>query len=252
MSVKILCATALRWTQPRVVCSLIATRVRSNAQYTVVLSGVDTNVDVKVGTPIAMSGAKHAATGGSRNLAVLPPIGNVSPLTVGASRSGPNSGSECEGKSSDTLQSLGSLADNWLEGSGSGHAPPALEPAMALEPATALEPSPPAKAPHAATLSRRHVAVATPQLEQAQSFIVQRFQREASVRIQHNRMGDAFVALHWSHFFRTLFVQLFLPVCSVYWAIRGRTAVLRFVLWCRQLPGVWLVCTHPSARGTGM
>ena len=194
----------------------------------------------------------HAATGGSRNLAVLPPIGNVSPLTVGASRSGPNSGSECEGKSSDTLQSLGSLADNWLEGSGSGHAPPALEPAMALEPATALEPSPPAKAPHAATLSRRHVAVATPQLEQAQSFIVQRFQREASVRIQHNRMGDAFVALHWSHFFRTLFVQLFLPVCSVYWAIRGRTAVLRFVLWCRQLPGVWLVCTHPSARGTEM
>jgi len=71
--------------------------------------------------------------------------------------------------------------------------------------------------------------VATPQLEQAQSFIVQRFQREASVRIQHNRMGDAFVALHWSHFCRTLFVQLFLPVCSVYWAIRGRTAVLRNV-----------------------
>ena len=246
MSVKILCATALRWTQPRVVCSLIATRVRSNARYTVVLSGVDTNVDVKVGTPIAMSGAMHAATGSSRNLAVLPPIGNVSPLTVGASRSGPNSGSECEGKSSDTLQSLGSLADNWLEGSGSGQAPPAPEPA------TSLEPPPPAKAPHAATLYRRHVTVATPQLEQAQSFIVQRFQREASVRIQHNRMGDAFVALHWSHFCRTLFVQLFLPVCSVYWAIRGRTAVLRFVLWCRQLPGVWLVCTHPSARGTGM
>ena len=156
---------------------------------------------------------------------MLPTVGSAHTpsLPAGFTRHTRSSESGVDGgKSENPLPSLDLLADSWVDASGSDDAP-GLAPAITLDAA-------PATATRATRFSRRHGPVATPQVEQAQSFIVQRFQREASVRIQHNRMADVFVALHWSHFFRTLCVQLFLPIFSVYWAIRGRTAVLRFVL----------------------
>ena len=64
-------------------------------------------------------------------------------------------------------------------------------------------------------------------LVKAQSFIISQFQREASVRIQHNRLGDEMVALRWSQFAETLVVQTLLPIFSLYWACARRTGVLR-------------------------
>ena len=185
-----------------------------------------------------MSHATPTASG-ARYITAVPWLGPRSSPNDEITRREHGAGTGVEAKLEAAARSPRWVADNWTAVSGHDDVPPPLAPTQPLDPPPPAAAAAAAAAPAMATRRRRGgepAAGAVPppeQLAQARRRIVQRFQPISCTRLQHERMRkvDDVLTLHWSQFVHMLFIQLFLPLVSVYWTIRRRTAVLR-VVWC--------------------